>query len=173
MKQRFKVHESSVIAFIILILSVLVNLVTVIINARSSDMPVIENYRQIILPLNILDFAKAAVIFWMAFLLFRMLRNVSNGVKWSDRYFHTIRRVGWLSVLVIILDAVTTTGRNLYIYRNTPITEELTSGKFAIDVLSQTLFASPIAWFLIWCVFLLADLLRYTGELKTENESII
>ncbi|AHF17837.1 DUF2975 domain-containing protein [Niabella soli] len=173
MKQRFKVHESSVIAFIILILSVLVNLVTVIINARSSDMPVIESYRQIILPLNILDFVKAAIIFWMAWLLFRILKNVSNGIKWSDRYFRSIKRIGWLSVLIVVLDAITTTGRNLYIYRNTPLTDELTSGKFAIDVLAQTLFASPIAWFLILCVFLLADLLRYAGELKTDSESII
>lgn len=173
MKPKFKATPNTVLILCILAMAMIINLIMTIVNIQKADMAIINNYRQIILPLNILDFLKAGVILFMGFSVFRITKNAITEAKWQSKYYYKIKQIGWLSVLVLLLHAISTVAHEQYIYKNESITNLWGNPGFYQDVISNTLFSSPLAWFLVLCIFLLADVLGYTGSVKKENESII
>lgn len=173
MKSKLKMNINTIMVLCILCLSFIANLVTVIINTQKHDIAAVANYRKIILPLNLLDFLKAFIILFMGFLLFRIIKKLLNRVSWNDKYYRQIKTIGWLSILVMVMDSVSVISRDQYIYRNSSLSENWAIGKLFSEAIVQTLFSSPIAWFLVLCIFLLADVLQYASELKRENESFI
>lgn len=173
MKPKFKATPNTVLILCLLAMAVIINLIMTLVNTQKADMAVINTYRQIILPLNILDFLKAGIILFMGFSVFRITKNVIAHAKWQPGFYYKIKQIGWLSVLVLLLHAITTVAHEQYIYKNESLTNLWGNPGFYQDVISSTLFSSPLAWFLVLCIFLLADVLKYTYELKTDSESII
>ena len=173
MKTKLKLHSNTILALCILGAALIVNLITVIANSTSSDKAIINNYRETILPLNIFDFVKIAIIFLMTWLIFSIVKKVLRREKWNPEYYVAIKRIGWLSILVVLMDAISTIAREQYIYKNEPLPGIFSRPGIFTDIIAQAVFSSPIAWFLICSIFLLADVLQYAGVLKNENESFI
>lgn len=173
MKTKFKMNPNTLMVLCILGVALIANTITIVVNSGGSDMPAIDSYRKTILPLNILDFIKIAIILVMAYFIFIIVKKVLRNEKWNDKYYRAIKQIGWLSVFVLLLDAVSFVAREQYIYKNAPVTDLLSNPLDYPGILAQALFSSPVAWFLICCIFLLADVLQYANELKKENESII
>lgn len=173
MKQKFKLNPNTILTLCILGVALIVNLITVIANSSASDKTVINNYRETILPLNVFDFVKVALILFMAWLVFSIIKKVLQKEKWNPKYYVTIKRIGWLSILVMLMDAISTIAREQYIYKNESLPGIFSRPGIFTDIIAQTVFSSPVAWFLICSIFLLADVLHYAGELRNENESFI
>lgn len=173
MKTKLKLHPNTILALCVLGVALLVNIVAVIVNSTSSENTAITNYGQTVLPLNILDFVKVGLIFLMAYFIFSIIKKVLRKEKWNPKYYVAIKRIGWLSILVVLLDSVSAIAREQYIYKNEPLSEIFSRPGIFTNIISQTVFSSPVAWFLICCIFLLADVLQYAGTMKNENESFI
>lgn len=169
MKAKFKINPNTVLVLCILGVTLVVNLIMVLVNSMGSNMQPIDQYRKTILPLNILDFVKVAIIFFMAYLMYAIIRKVLRKEKWNDKYYHSIKRIGWLSVLVLLLDAISFIAREQYTYKNTSLTDLLANPAEYSSILAQAIFSSPVAWFLICSIFLLADVLQYANDLRKEK----
>lgn len=173
MKAKFKLNPNTILAICILSAALIVNLVIVIANSSPSDKAIINNYRETILPLNIFDFVKVAIILLMAWLVFFILKKVLRREKWNSKYHVAIKRIGWLSILVMLMDAISTIAREKYTYKNESLGDIFSNSGIFTEIISQTVFSSPVAWLLICCIFILADVVQYAGELKSDNQSII
>lgn len=173
MPPKFKITGSSLMALGFLCIAFLVNLVMLITNSLSSGIASIQEYRNQVLPLNILEFVKSGIILIMGYLLFRIIRNVMSRVKWNMGYYKKIKWIGWLNVLVLLIDAAASTWKESVFSKQDSITNHLADHNLYQNALLTALFNTPISWFLILCIFLIADLLQYASEIKMENDSII
>lgn len=173
MPPKFKITGSSLMALAFLTIAFVVNLVMLITNSLSSNIASIQEYRNQSLPLNVLEFVKSGLLLIMAFLLFRIVKNVMSRVKWNMGYYKKIKGIGWLNVLVLLIDGASTTWRENLSSKSESITDHLTDHNLYQNALLNVLFNSPISWFLTLCVFLIADILQYASQVKLENDSII
>jgi|GEM_PF-6087095 len=173
MPPKFKITGSSLMALGFLCIAFLVNLVMLITNSLASGIASIQEYRNQVLPLNILEFIKSGLLLVMGYLLFRIIRNVMSRVKWNMGYYKKIKWIGWLNVLVLLIDAAVGTWKETLLSKQDSIMQHLTDHNFYQGTLLTALFNAPVSWFLILCIFLIADLLQYASEIKTENDSII
>ncbi|MCD2424563.1 DUF4456 domain-containing protein [Niabella pedocola] len=173
MPPKFKITGSSLMALGFLCIAFIVNLVMLITNSLSSNIASIQEYRNQVLPLNVLEFVKSAVLLIMGYLLFRIIRNVMSRVKWNMGYYKKIKWIGWLNVLVLLMDAAIGNWKETILSKQDTVINHLTDHNFYQGALLGALFNEPISWFLILCIFLIADVLQYTSEIKLENDSII
>ncbi|WP_018627634.1 DUF2975 domain-containing protein [Niabella aurantiaca] len=173
MPPKFKITGSSLMALGFLCVAFVVNLVVTITNALSSNIASIQEYRNQVMPLNILELVKSGILLIMGYLLFRIIRNVMNRVKWNMGYYKKIKWIGWLNVLVLLIDAAISNWQESVLSKQDSLANHLTDHNLYQNALLTALFNSPISWFLILCVFLIADLLQYTSEIKMENDSVI
>ncbi|ANH83271.1 hypothetical protein A8C56_21850 [Niabella ginsenosidivorans] len=173
MLPKFKITGSTLIAMGFLCAAFIVNLVILITNSLSSNIVSIQEYRNQVLPVNILEFVKSALLLVMGYLLFRIIRNVMSRVKWNRSYYKKIKLIGWLNVLVLLIDAAITTWKESLFSKQEAITNHLADHNLYQNALLTALFNAPLSWFLILCIFLIADVLQYTSTIKMENDSII
>ncbi|MBZ4189532.1 hypothetical protein [Niabella beijingensis] len=173
MPPKFKITGSSLMALGFLCVAFIVNLVVLITNSLSSNIASIQDYRNRVLPLNILEFIKSGILLVMGYLLLRIIRNVAGRVKWNMGYYKKIKLIGWLNVLVLLIDAAVSNWNETIISKQDTITQHLTDHNFYQGALLSALFDQPLSWFLILCIFLIADILQYTGAVKMENDFII
>lgn len=147
-----------------------VNLVMTITNALSSNIASIKEYRNQQMPLNILEFIKSGILLIMGYLLFRIIRNVMGRVKWNMGYYKKIKWIGWMNVLILLIDAAVSNWQESVFSKQDSVAHQLTDHHLYQNALLTALFNSPISWFLILCVFLIADALQYTSEIKMKND---
>ncbi|MCF3110747.1 hypothetical protein LL912_18330 [Niabella sp. CC-SYL272] len=173
MPPKFKITGSSLMALGFLCIAFVVNLVMLITNSLSSTIASIEEYRKRVLPLNILEFVKSGILLVMGYLLFRIIRNIMSRIKWNMGYYKKIKWIGWLNVLVLLIDAAISTWQESILSKQDSVMNHLSDHNLYQNALLTALFNTPLAWFLILCIFLIADVLQYTSEVKMENDSII
>ncbi len=130
-------------------------------------------YQEVLLPLNIFGFAQTALIFVMAYLVFSIVKKVIQKKKWDTQYYTSVKQIGWLSVLALLLNAISIIVREQYALKHDPLTQIFARPGIFTEIIAQAIFSSPIAWFLICSIFLVADVLQYTSDAKNENESFI
>ena len=173
MTPKFKITGSSLLALGFLCVAFIVNLIGVITNSLASNVASIQDYRNLVLPLNILEFIKSGLLLVMGYLLFRIIRSVIGRVKWNMGYYKKIKLIGWLNVLVLLLDAAVGNWKDSIISKQDSIMHHLTDHNFYQGALLTALFNAPLSWFLILCIFLIADILQYASVVKMENDTII
>ncbi|MGJ7032751.1 hypothetical protein [Niabella hirudinis] len=173
MPPKFKITGSSLMALGFLCVAFIVNLVIALTNSLSSNIASIQEYRNQTLPLNILEFAKSGILLIMGYLLFRIIKNVMLRQKWNTGYYKKVKGIGWLNVLVLLIDAAASTWKESVFSKQDSITNHLADHNLYQNALLTALFNAPISWFLILCVFLIADLLQYAADVKMEQDTII
>lgn len=173
MKSKFRLNPNTVLIMCILGMTFLASIIMAVVNVQTSSQNVITAYRQLVWPVSVIEFIAAALILFMAYQIFKMVKRVINNERWDEKYYRNIKRIGWLSVLVLLLGSFSGILRSQINYRATAVADQLSTPVFYINALVDTLFNSPIAWLLVLCIFLLADVLNYAIELRSDNESII
>lgn len=173
MPPKFKITGSSLMALGFLCVAFIANLVITLTNSLSSNIASIQEYRNQTLPLNILEFAKSGILLIMGYLLFRIIKNVMRRQKWNTGYYKKVKGIGWLNVLVLLIDAAASTWKESVFSKQDSITNHLADHNLYQNALLTALFNTPISWFLILCIFLIADLLQYTSAVKMEQDAII
>lgn len=169
MKQKFKPNSNTVLIAIILLMALVANAINTLITSSTSEVAAVQSYRQATLPLNILDFIKFSLIVLMGWIIFSNTKRIVKSRNWNERYYNSIKRVGWLSVLVVLLDAVSFVVKEDYIAQGKDLAELTTDATIYADVISHALFSSPIVWFLIACIFLIADVLNHANNPEQVN----
>lgn len=138
------------------------NVLNSFVNSSTSNLASMQSLRNETLQLNILDIIKILIIVLMGWLLYSILKGVLREDKWSAKSFRNIKRVGWLSVLVVLLDAISFVIRDQYISQGKSLSTLSSDPAIYTEVISHALFSSPIVWFLIASIFLLADVLNHS-----------
>ncbi|SDC78773.1 DUF2975 domain-containing protein [Niabella drilacis] len=173
MPPKFKITGSSLMALSFLCIAFIANLVVAITNSLSSGIASVEAYRNQTLPLSILEFIKSGIILIMGYLLFRIIRNVMSRVKWNMGYYKMIKWIGWLNVLVLLIDAAVSTWQESVFSKQDSIMNHLADHNLYQNALLTALFNAPVSWFLTLCIFLIADILQYAAHVKMEQDTII
>ncbi|MFV0605933.1 MAG: hypothetical protein ACK5NK_08850 [Niabella sp.] len=164
---KFKLSPNTILILIILGMVLIATFISTIVDFGTSGIASIQAYRNKVLPLLIVDIAGVLLILFMCWRIFSMVKKIIATHKWNDRFFTTIKQIGWLSILVLLLQAISLTFREKYIAQGKNITEAASDTRIYSDILSQALFASPLIWFLIGSIFLLADALQHINNTKS------
>ncbi len=168
MKKKFSITPNTLAVFCIMALSVVVSLVKTLVASKNSPVATVQAYQKTIVPFTILDGVTLLIILLMAFLVFKLIRNISKQQPWNDRYYIRVKTIGWLAILAMFIDAISFVGREQALDPMQGIAPALTDTKLYSDAILQLLFSSPVAWFLILCIFLTADLMQQAQESKNE-----
>lgn len=169
MKQKLRLNPNTILILIILIMVLAANILNTAVTSSSSDVATIQSYREATLPMNILDLIKITIIFLMGWMLFSTVKKAARNAKWSDMLYRRIKQIGWLSVLVVVLDAISYVIRDQYIAQNKSLSTLGTDATIYTEVISHALFSSPLTWFLIACIFLFADVLNIVNKPQPDN----
>lgn len=161
---KLKLNPNTVLILVILAMVLAANIINTLVASSSSDVASVQSISEATLPLNILDFIKIIIIFIMAWIGFSTIRRIVRHEKWNAKYYRSIKQVGWLSVLVVLLDAISFVIQEQYISQNKDLSAISTDVTIYTDIISHALFSSPIAWFLIACIFIFADVLEYVNN---------
>lgn len=164
MNQKFKLTPNTILVLIILTMVLIVNIFSTLSDFSSSKIATIESYRNSVFPLNILDLVKFILIIFMGWLIFGLIKRVAGKDKWSEKYYRRIKQIGWLSIFLILLDAISFVIREQYISINKDLATLSADPGIYTDIIAHALFSSPITWFLVVCIFLLADALEYSNK---------
>ena len=169
MKQRLKLNPNTILILIILIMVLAANILNTAVASSSSDVATIQSYREATLPVNMLDLLKIAIIFLMGWMIFSSVKKAAKHAQWSNSLYRKIKQIGWLSVFVVVLDAISYVIREQYIAQNKSLSTLGTDATIYTDVISHALFSSPLSWFLIACIFLIADILNLFNNPKADH----
>jgi hypothetical protein len=165
MNQKFKLNPNTILMLIIFGMVFIVNIFSLLSDFTSSKVTLMQSYRDAVLPVNILDLVKFTVVFFMIVLAFKLVKKGIKKENQSSQYYRGMKQIGWLSVLVVLLDAISFVLREQYISQNKDIATISTNPTIYADIISRALFSSPITWFLIVCIFLAADAV-YENDLR-------
>jgi hypothetical protein len=165
MKQKFKLNSNTVLMLVIFGMVFIVNIFSLLSDFISSKTAMMQSYKDAVLPITILDLAKFLLILFMAVLAFKLVKKIIVEKKRNDRYVRSMKQIGWLSVLVILLDAISFVLREQYVSQNKNIATIGIDTTIYTDIISHALFSSPIAWFLVVCIFVAADVLQPSTSL--------
>ena len=168
--KKFKINPNTVLILIILAMVLLANIVNILVDFSSSDVASVKSYRDAGIPLNILDLIKIALIFFMGWNVYLLIKKVAKGEKWNAGFYTAIKRVGWMSILVLLFSSFSFVVREQYLSQNKNLMEISSDPAIYTDVISYTLFSSPIAWFLIAVIFITADILDNANRRHAVND---
>lgn len=167
MKRKLRLNPNTILILVILAVAVLMNVVTSLIDSSSTGVVSVDAQRDAVLSLAVLNAVKMIIIVIMGWLVFRIIRRVVRKEEWNDGYYQAIKRIGWLSVLAVLLDAISSVIDQDYIDENKDISGIATDATIYGNIISYAVFSYPVAWFLIALVFISADVLRYVREKET------
>ncbi len=169
MDKKFRLNPNTILMLCIFGVAVLVNLIMVLVNINgldSTDKPV---YKRSVLLLSILDFLKILIFLVQGYLIFLIVRRVIQLESWNERYYKTIKRIGWLGVLGLLIGAISDSGHELIDSGSTSILQMLSGPENYPGILAQAIFSSPLSWLLVVAIFLLADVMLFIQSRKSPD----
>jgi hypothetical protein len=161
MDKKFRLNPNTILMLCIFGVAVLVNLIMVLVNINGLDATDEPVYRRSVLLLSALDFLKILILLVQGYLIFLIARKVIQRESWNDRYYKTIKRIGWFGVLGLLIGAISDSGHELIDSGSTTVFQMLSGPENYPGILAQAIFASPMSWLLVVAIFLLADVLLF------------
>jgi hypothetical protein len=150
----------------------MINLASGLMNFGGSSSKTVEEFQKSSALITVFELVKIVVILIMAYLVFGIIKKVFRNEGWSSKYYTSIKRIGWLSVLVLLIEGILLTAKEQFA-NNVPIEAVLANPANYPEILGQVIFSSPVAWFLVCSFFILADVLRFANEPKTPSDALV
>lgn len=162
MTKKIMLSPNSILVLIILAMVLIINIISLLTDLSNSSTAAMQAYRDNMMLANIAVAVKFILIVFMAWLAFRLIKSAGN--KWNERMYRGIKQIGWLSVVVVLLDSVSAVLKEQYSRQNQGHAGISSDPGVYTDIISQALFSAPVVWLLIACIFLIADILNTVAE---------
>jgi len=150
----------------------MINLASGLMNFGGSSSKTVEEFQKSSALITVFELVKIAVILIMTYLVFGIIKRTLRNEGWSSKYYTSIKRIGWLSVLVLLIEGIIQTAKE-QLANKAPIEAVLANPDRYPEMLGQAIFSSPVAWFLVCSIFILADVLRFANEPKTPGDALV
>lgn len=172
MNQKFKLTPNTILILCIFGVSLMINLASGLMNFGGSSSKTVEEFQKSSALITVFELVKIAVILIMTYLVFGIIKRTLRNEGWSSKYYTSIKRIGWLSVLVLLIEGIIQTAKE-QLANKAPIEAVLANPDRYPEMLGQAIFSSPVAWFLVCSIFILADVLRFANEPKTPSDALV